>query len=106
NGEVVGTQPTLTWKVPDEGRHQIRGMVRSPSGLTAAQEWQVVALAPPPQEPLPPREPPTPKNTPPQIVRRFPDQPVLTVQEGGKIDFSVAATDPEGEELNYVWSIN
>jgi len=100
DGVVVGTQPNLNWKAPTEGRHQVRAVVRDRGNLTVTREWQVAALKPQLEKPVPP------KNTPPHIVQRMPEESVLTVQKGGTQDFSATASDPENDELTYTWSVD
>ncbi|MBI3799539.1 MAG: protein kinase [Deltaproteobacteria bacterium] len=99
DGVAAGTQPTLTWKAPGEGRHQIRATVRD-RDLTVTREWQVAALKPLPEKPA------APKNSPPHIAQRAPEEGSLTVQKGVTQDFSVTASDPENDELTYTWSLD
>src|SRR4051812_11185454 len=99
DGVAAGTQPTLTWKAPGEGRHQVRATVRD-RDLTVTREWQVAVLKLPPEKPAPP------KNTPPHIAQRVPEEGTLTVQKGMTQDFSVTASDPENDELTYTWAVD
>jgi hypothetical protein len=99
DGVAAGTQPTLTWKAPGEGRHQVRATVRD-RDLTVTREWQVAALKPPSEKPAPP------KNTPPHIAQRVPEEGTLTVQQGMTQDFSITASDQENDELSYTWAVD
>jgi len=107
NGRSAAEGPTASWTLrePHDG-DQVRVTVRDKGGLTAgSQEWQVAVAKPLPAPTPTPTLPRITANIPPRILGEVPPaRKVVSVQEGGSVDFSLRVDDPV--RLAYVWFLD
>jgi hypothetical protein len=113
NGRSAAQGPESSWTLQDaQDGDEVRVTVRDKAGLSAgSQEWRMaIAKPPPPPTPTPPpavapTPPPVAANVPPKILGEVPPaRKLVSVQEGGTVDFSVRADD-DGR-LAYVWFLD
>ena len=104
DGASAGTQPAFDWKAQGTGSHRVQAVVTDGKGLSATREWQVAVLSPP--QPPEPEKPQVVENAPPQITHADPESSVIVTPEGATLTFSTTASDPDGDNLTYEWSID
>ncbi len=88
---IVSTGPDLSYTVPDTGLVEVRGVVTNRSAESSI-HWQLRAA------PY--------VNLPPVVIDFDPPDPRPIVIVGEVIQFSMTAQDPEGEALNYIFTLD